>query len=170
MTLIITDTNVFFDIISIGALPEFFSLDYEIYTTVFVIQEIKQSDQREAIEVFIRAKKLTSIEFDSDEIGEIEEFKTSKNFKGITDKSVLWKSLKLNCPLLTGDRKLRAEAENQGVEVHGTIWVIERLVEKNLIELTKGLHLLETLKQVNSSLPFDEIDKLIKKYRKESGV
>ena len=170
MTLIITDTNILFDVISIGALPEFFGLDYKICTTVFVIQEIKQSDQKEAIEVFVQAKELTVIEFDSDEIGEIEEFKTSKNFKGITDKSVLWKSVKLNCPLLTGDRKLRSEAENQGVEVHGTIWVIEKLVEKNLINLARGVHLLESLKQVNASLPSDEIDKLIKKYRKVGGA
>ena len=45
MKLLITDTNIFFDIISIGALPEFFSLDYEICTTVFVIEEILRSDQ-----------------------------------------------------------------------------------------------------------------------------
>jgi len=32
MNLIITDTNVFFDIIKIGALPEFFALDFEICT------------------------------------------------------------------------------------------------------------------------------------------
>jgi hypothetical protein len=32
MKLIVTDTNVFFDIIKIGALPEFFSLDYDICT------------------------------------------------------------------------------------------------------------------------------------------
>lgn len=43
MKLIITDTNVFFDVIKIGALPEFFSLDYDICTTVFVIEEIKPS-------------------------------------------------------------------------------------------------------------------------------
>ena len=170
MTLIITDTNIFFDIISIGALPEFFSLDYEICTTVFVLQEIMHSDQKEAIEVLVRAKELTIFEFDSDEIDEIEDLKTSKTFKGITDKSVLWKSLKMNCPLLTGDKKLRTEAESQGVEVHGTIWVMETLIEKNQIDRTKGIHLLETLKVVNSSLPLDEIDKLIKKYRKEGGA
>lgn len=80
MKLIITDTNIFFDIISIGALPEFFSLDYEICTTVFVIEEIIKSDQR--------------------------------------------------------------------------------------IEKSKGIKLLESLKEVNSSLPFDEIDKLIRIYKK----
>jgi len=78
--------------------------------------------------------------------------------------------VKLNCPLLTGDRKLRAEEENLGVEVHGTIWVIEKLVEKSLIETTKGIHLLETLKQVNSSLPFNEIDRLIRHYRKKTEL
>jgi len=166
MKLIITDTNIFFDIISIGALPEFFSLDFEICTTVFVIDEIKRSDQRDAIEVFIRAKEINVIEFTAEEIGEIYELQTSKNFKGITDKSVLWKSLQLDCPILTGDRKLRIEAEEQGVEVHGTIWVIMRLVDNELIDKKQGVQLLESLKTVNSSLPFEEIDNLIRLYKK----
>ena len=163
--LIITDTNIFFDIISVGALPEFFSLEYEICTTVFVIEEIIRSEQREQIEVFIRAKEINVIEFSAEEIDEIEGFRTEKNFKGITDKSVLWKSLKLGCPLLTGDRKLRMEAENQGVEVHGSIWVITSLVEGGLIDRIKGIELLESLKEVNSSLPYEEIDKLIRLYK-----
>ena len=166
MKLIITDTNIFFDIISIGALPEFFSLEYEICTTIFVIEEIIRSDQREEIEVFIRAKEINVIDFTAEEIGEIYAFRTERNFKGITDKSVLWKSLQLGCPLLTGDRKLKVEAENQGVEVHGSIWVIRYLVENGLIDKTKGIRLLKLLKEVNSSLPFDEIDKLIRSYKK----
>ena len=155
MMLIITDTNIFFDIISIGALPEFFSLDYEICTTEFVIEEIKESDQKEAIDVFIRAKKINVIGF-----------KPNKTFKGITDKSILWKSHQLKCPLLTGDKKLRKEAEEHGVEVHGSIWVIATLVEQKLIGKEKGGNLLETLKSVNTSLPFEEIDKLIRSYKK----
>ncbi len=117
--------------------------------------------------MFIRAKEINVINFSADEIGEISGFVTERTFKGITDKSVLWKSLKLGCPILTGDRKLRLEAEGRGVKVHGTIWVITRLVEDGLIDKSKGVELLETLKEVNSSLPFDEIDNLIKSYRKE---
>lgn len=166
MKLIITDTNVFFDIIGIGALPEFFSLDYEIYTTVFVIQEIKQSDQKEAIEFFIRLKELSVVQFTTEEIEEIQRFKTVKKFKGITDKSVLWKSLQLGSILLTGDRKLRIEAEAHGLEVHGSIWVIKSLVENDTISKSKGIQLLESLKQVNTSLPFSEIDKFIKDFKK----
>lgn len=60
---------------------------------------------------------------------------------------------------------MRIEAESKGVEVHGSIWVITSLVEDGLITKSKGAALLEALKEVNSSLPFEEIDKLIRKYR-----
>jgi predicted nucleic acid-binding protein len=68
--------------------------------------------------------------------------------------------------LIITDTKLRIEANNQGIEVHGTIWVIERLVENDMINKAMGIQLLESLKQVNSSLPLDEIDKLIKNFKK----
>ena len=47
MKLIITDSSVFFDIIKIQALPEFFALDFEICTTDFVKGEILESEQSE---------------------------------------------------------------------------------------------------------------------------
>jgi len=79
---------------------------------------------------------------------------------------VLWKALQLDCPLLTGDKKFRKEAEEQGVEVHGSIWVVECLVNNGLIDKEKGIQLLESLKNVNSTLPIDEIDKLIRDFKK----
>ncbi|MGB9748139.1 MAG: hypothetical protein ACPLXM_14530 [Bacteroidales bacterium] len=105
MKLIITDTNVLFDIINIGALPEFFSLDLEILTTVFVLEEVTSPQQRELIETFIRVKKLAILEFSENEIDEIANFDLLKNLKRFTDKSVIWKSLQLKCSLLTGDKK-----------------------------------------------------------------
>lgn len=163
MKLIITDTNVFFDLISIGALPEFFALDFDICTTDFVINEILLSDQKEQVEFFMRAKQLTVYKISADEIEEIIKFKTVRVFKGITDKTVLWKSHILHCPLLTGDNKLRNEAKDLGIEVHGILWVINNLVEVGIITNIKGIDLLEKLRLINYSLPGDEITKLIKK-------
>jgi predicted nucleic acid-binding protein len=70
MKLIITDTNVFFDLINIQALPEFFSMDYEICTTDFVLNEILFSSQKNQIDAFIRSRKLTVYSFTSKEIEE----------------------------------------------------------------------------------------------------
>lgn len=165
MKLIITDTNIFFDIISIRVLPEFFALDFDICTTDFVVKEIMESNQKEQIESFIRSKQLTVFKLSFEEIEEIQKFPTRRFFKGITDKTVLWKSFKLKCLLLTGDKKLRNEAEDLKIEVHGSIWVIIKLIEKDIITNTKGIELLEQLKFINTSLPIDEIDKLIKGFK-----
>lgn len=119
MKLIITDTNVFFDLINIQALPEFFSMDYEICTTDFVLNEILFSSQKNQIDAFIRSGKLTVYSFTSKELDEINTMITKRNLRVLTDKTVLWKSLQLKCPILTGDMKLRKEAEDFGISVYG---------------------------------------------------
>jgi rRNA-processing protein FCF1 len=163
MKLIITDSSVFFDIINIEALPEFFALDFEICTTDFVKNEILESAQREQIEVFIRSKQLTVFELSGDEIDEVIRFETKRVFKTLIDKTVLWKAKQLACPLLTGDGKLRNEAIDQGVKVHGSLWVVMQLVKQEVVNNEKGVAYLELLKMINDRLPFEEIEKLIKK-------
>ena len=165
MKLIITDSSVFFDIIKIQALPEFFALNFEICTTDFVKGEILESEQREQIEIFIRSQKLTVFELSEAEIEEVEKFKTKRFFKTLIDKTVLWKAKQLNCPLLTGDAKLKNEAIDQGVEVHGSLWVIRVIVEQKIISNEAGIEFLKQLKMVNDRLPIDEIDKMIKKLK-----
>lgn len=165
MKLIITDSSVFFDIIMIQALPEFFALDFEICTTDFVINEILESEQREQIEIFIRSHQLNVFNLSEQEIEDIANFKTKRFFKTLIDKTVLWKAKQLKCPLLTGDAKLRSEAIDQGVTVHGSLWVIQIMVESKVITANAGIEFLEKLRISNDRLPLDEIEKLIRKLK-----
>ena len=165
MKIVITDTNILFDVIKIGALPEFFSLDYEICTTVFVMHEILPFAQRELVETFIRAKKLTVYNFTEEEIEAVQNFDTERSLKRFTDKSVIWKSLQLNCPMLTGDQRMREVAEKMNIEVHGSIWIVDELVTKSLISSDKAVELFEQLLLTNSRLPKDEIEKRINKLK-----
>ena len=166
MKLIVTDSIVFFDIIKIQALPEFFDLDIEVCTTDFVQKEILESEQRKQIEHFIRLKKLTVFEMSAEEIDEVIQFKTNSVFRTLIDKTVLWKAKQLGCPLLTGDAKLRNEATEQGVKVHGSLWVVMQLVKHEIVEKKKGIDYLEKLRIINDRLPVEEIEKLIKKLKK----
>ena len=84
----------------------------------------------------------------------------------MADKTLLWKALQLEATLLTCDKKLRKEAEKHSIEVKGSIWVIEQLVENNIIDPTRGIRLLENLKMTNNRLPFDLIDHLIRQWKK----
>lgn len=165
MKLIITDSSVFFDIIKIQALPEFFALDFEICTTDFVRGEILESEQREQIEIFIRSHQFTVFVLSGKEIEELETFKTKRFFKTLIDKTVLWKAKQLKCPLLTGDAKLRSEATEQGITVHGSLWVIRMMVESKVVTANTGIDFLEKLKVSNDRLPLDEIEKLIRKLK-----
>lgn len=162
MKLIVTDSSVFFDIIKIQALPEFFDLDIEVCTTDFVQKEILESEQRKQIEHFIRLKKLTVFEMSAEEIDEVIQFKTNRVFRTLIDKTVLWKAKQLGCPLLTGDAKLRNEATEQGVKVHGSLWVVMQLVKHEIVDKKKGIEYLEKLRIINDRLPVEEIEKLIK--------
>jgi predicted nucleic acid-binding protein len=163
MRLIITDVSVLFDLFQINLLNEFFELDFEICTTIFVYNEIVSQEQLIEFEQFKLSKKLTVLELPSNEIEEVVIFKTKRNLKSIPDKTILWKAIQLNCPLLTCDCKLKKEANDNGIEVHGSIWVLTELERQKIIEKQQTVQLLEQLKVTNSRLPFIEIDKIIRK-------
>jgi predicted nucleic acid-binding protein len=165
MKLIITDVSVLFDLFHIKVLPEFFALDVEICTTIFVYNEIVQKQQIEEFEMFKRTQKLTVLDLLPEEEEQVLNFKLKRNLKSIPDKTMLWKAIQLKCPLLTCDDKLRKEAIDNGIEVHGSIWVLTELEKKKIIGKQKTIELLGQLKTVNTRLPFDEMDKIIKRLK-----
>ena len=69
MTIVVTDTNIFLDLIQSGALDGFFQLPYDIRTTDLVLHEIKKPEQQRALEKFITNGRLTVLELDAAEIG-----------------------------------------------------------------------------------------------------
>ena len=99
------------------------------------------------------------------EIEEVVNFKTKRFFKSLIDKTVLWKAKQLNCLLLTGDAKLRSEAEENEIKVHGSLWVIRMIIEQNIMSAKSAVEYLGKLKIINDRLPQEEIEKLIKKLK-----
>lgn len=162
MKIVITDVSVFFDLYHLKVLPEFFALDLEVHTTDFVYNEIINSDQKSEFAVFERSKKLHIIKISAIEEDEIKAMSLSRSNKSFADRTVLWKAKQFKCALLTCDSKLRKEAEVQGVEVHGSIWVINQLIDAGIISHVKGIELFKQMKLVNPRLPMDEIERLIK--------
>lgn len=162
--LIITDTNVFFDLINIKALPYFFGLDLEICTTDFVVSEITRPEQQEQIQAFIQSKKLIVFTLSPAELDALDKMVTKRNLRRIADRSVLWKAIELKCKLLSGDGNLKKEAEENGLMVNGSIWALQQLADTVIISREQTVIFLHELKKINDRLPEDEIDKLIKHY------
>ena len=85
--------------------------------------------------------------------------------RSIADKTALYKALQMDCILLTCDDKLKKEAIKQKLEVHGSIWIIDQLVENDKINTIRAIEVIESLKAKNAWLPVDELDRRLNTYK-----
>ena len=67
--------------------------------------------------------------------------------------------------MLTGDAKLKNAATKTGVDVHGIIYVIDKLVDMLLISKDVAADKLEKLLLLNQRLPMSEIERRVKLWR-----
>ena len=68
--IVISDTNILLDLLSLNMLDDFFSLPCDISTTDFVIDEIVQQAQQKIIDSFIKSKKLDVVQFNPSELSQ----------------------------------------------------------------------------------------------------
>lgn len=164
MKLIITDTNVFIDLMNVDALAAFFALGFEVHTTDFVINELDK-DQQAQLLPFRGNGQLVVARFTDTEVRTFEVMATSVTIQ-FTDRSVIFLATQLKGMILSGDGNLWKECKARKLDVHGSIWVIEQIWIKRLISSVACIDLLENLKKTNSRLPKDKIDALIERIRK----
>ena len=161
--IVVSDTNIFIDLISVDLLYGFFSLPWEIHTTDMVIDELIRSEQHEAIEQFRQKGKLNIKSFDGEELLQIVKMKTERQTSNASIQNCsVWKLAKdLECALLTGDNKLRKVVQNDNVEVHGILYLFDKMLEHKIMDNWTAIDKLQSLFSVNSRLPKEEIDKRI---------
>jgi predicted nucleic acid-binding protein len=154
-----------FDLFNVGVLPEFFGLDLEIYTTDFIYNEILHSAEKDEFEIFVRSGQLKIIVVENNEQETISKMVLTYANRSIADKTALFKAKQLECILLTCDDKLKKEAIKQKLEVHGSIWIIDQLVENDKIDKKRAIEVIESLKTTNAWVPVDELDRRLNMYK-----
>ncbi len=163
---------MFIDLYDVGLLDEFFRLPWEVHTTDFVISELRQDKQKAAVAEFEVRGRLHVVKFGFDEIVEINKLKQlyGKNTNvSLTDCSVWYYAKQNGCVLLSGGRKLRTSAMNDGVDVKGILYVFDKLVDTGMISLEIAYKKLTLLKAINPRLPENEIKKRLKLWNGEQN-
>lgn len=61
--IVVSDTNIFLDLISIDLLDRFFELPFKVYTTDFIINEITIPEQKEKIDFHTDCKDIEVVSF-----------------------------------------------------------------------------------------------------------
>ena len=161
MRIVINDANILIDLADLEMLSIFSQLNYEMYSTDFILEELNQN-QRELVDTLIESQRLIIIETNEvDDFSGISNLLEKTNGLSFEDCSVWYYSKKMNGTLLTGDGKLRKQAEKDEVEVRGIIFIFDEIVSQNLLYPAEAAIKLNQLKQLNARLPRHELDKRI---------
>lgn len=154
--IVVNDTNIFIDLYEVGLLEELFSLPWEIHTTDFVMLELQREGQHESVARYKADKRLIVPVLEAKELLEIGDIflqNMNRTNLSFTDCSVWYYAKVNNYILLTGDRKLRTVSVFDGIEVHGVLYVIDSLVELDIISRQVAVEKLQLLYRINPRLP-----------------
>lgn len=157
-TIAINDANILIDFCDIGLIDALALLGLTMWTSDFVISEIQLPEQRNQVLQFVEAGHLTVATFSATQIGKIAQKQASISALSLADCSVLFLAEQQQSILLTGDRLLRIEAEKGNIEVHGSLWILDRMVSLEAIDLQVACKALVELLARNPRLPKEECE------------
>lgn len=153
MSLLISDACVFIDIEAAQLTHAMFSLPYQ-FAIPDVIYEEELSDRHP----HLLALGLISKTIRSELIAEVYDLKQKHKKLSLYDCFALILAKDEKTRLLTGDRALREMAKKWDVEVHGTVWLIQQMMEHKVIQPQVVRIALQRMREAGSRLPWNEVD------------
>lgn len=159
MLLLISDANVLIDM-EIGRLtPDIFQLPCEIAVPDILFELELKERHRHLLDAGLKVKSLAAASIKKTEFL-IKQYPRPS----MMDHSALALALQEKCPLLTGDKDLRVAAKKEGVQVHGTLWVVEQLLNQKIIQQSQAQGSFKAMKLKGSRLPWTDVDKLLNEW------
>ena len=158
--LIISDSNIFIDMEVGGLIKHMFSLPETFGTPDTLFYEELQENHAELPQLGLQVMELRS-----DFITMAEEFIGRYKGPSLNDLLAMALAKQEECPLLTGDGKLRSAAENEAMEVHGTLWLVERLHMESIITTRRVEIAYEKMQLAERRLPWDEVQRQIQRFK-----
>jgi len=153
------DANYIFDLDAGGLLDRPSRLGYTFLMTNFIAHEIKTVPMER-----LRRCGLEIVDLEPGQVSEIYELlriHQGLSYRGISAFILARDTCSV---LVTGDGRLRTMAKENGVECHGTLWILDALVDGGIL---KGAHAADAVRtmQANSRwLPKRECEARVKKW------
>ena len=161
MRIVVSDSSCLIDLRKADLLSAFVDLPYELVVPdVLVGQELLCFSESQ-LELIKRRMTVASLEGPGvDRVGEVQSAATSLSLHDCF--AFVVAEERPGSILLTGDRRLRMLAEQEGMEVHGVLWAVERLDEHRKTPREFLVAGLETLRRDRSvRLPKAALGRLI---------
>lgn len=168
MNVAIHDANILIDIVKLDLAEALFSLDLNMRTTDAVLAELS-GDQKSLLQPFVDGNLLAIDSFAAEEVGQIVSYAQKHRALSFEDCSLIVAGRRHNALVITGDRKLRTVIESEQLEVHGILWLFDRMVDDSAITTHLAAVKLQELRAMNHRLPVDEIEARIERWSSVVG-
>ncbi len=150
----ITDTNVWIDLDIAGLADLIFRLPLNLQAPDVIVAELERPDGETLAERGLKVRELTG-----SQVLEVARLASRYLRPSRSDLFALVLARSQGATLLTGDRHLRSAAESEGVKVHGTLWLIDEMVQADLLEPREAAARLLRMVQAGRRLPADEVER-----------
>jgi len=166
MTVFVHDASILLDLIHTDLLQLFLAIRVRMVTTDFVAEEITVEADKKRLEAAASSGALQVLISGLAELESITALQSTHRALSIADCSVLFHANILQAVVLTGDSRLRREATDAGLDVHGTVWVFDELIAQGLLAENVAAGKLEALLALNPRLPREDCRRRIHRWRK----
>lgn len=158
--IIINDTNIWIDLKSVNLIKEVFELPYKI-----CVPDVLYYDELEEVDgELLESSGINILEMTEEELIDTAIRSEKTNRVSFNDLSTLVVAKSRGYLLVTGDGNLRKLAKKESVELKGTIWLIDMLVEEQVITEGEGATACQVLLDIGRRLPKDELRQRIDKW------
>lgn len=149
MLLLVSDANILIDIEEGELLDVLFRLPYEFVTPDILYYEELEDQHGHLLELGLQTRELSpdSMQYAGDLVARYRGPSTNDCF-------ALALASQEQCPLLTGDQVLRNAAEQEQLEVIGTLWIVEKLVRQGVISADRAHQAYDAMKAAGRRLPW----------------
>ncbi|MBN1919253.1 MAG: PIN domain-containing protein [Verrucomicrobia bacterium] len=161
LTRIVTDSTIWIDLSCGGVIAQALGLDVEFLAPDAILRELRDPSGLHLVELGVR-----SIELSAEQVDEALTLLESNRSLSVQDAFACVLAHSLGAMLLTGDRRLRRIAEARTIEVHGTLWLLTQMVDKELLRRTEAADALDLMRAAGSRVPAEEADRLLTLWRK----
>lgn len=150
----ISDTNIWSHFRHGGLLEELFALPLVFASTDFVLNELPDGESEQ-----LKALGLIVETLEGEAVTALFELTVQHNNSALADVSCYYVAKEKGLPLLTGDGQLRKQATKDGVEVRGALWLLDQLIEHQVIASNHAAAALQAMLDAGARLPQAECEK-----------
>lgn len=159
-SLCVTDTNVWIDLAAAGLIELVFQLPLRLQAPDVIVAELTRPEGGTLVKRGLIVRELSG-----DRVVEVAALAARYLRPSRADLFALVLARTESATLLTGDRHLREAAEREGVDVHGTLWIVDRMVEASLLEAREAAEALLAMGRAGRRLPAEELERRIRTWK-----